>query len=216
MLKYLAENDINDHRFYSCIVPVDLSKLAQAVARFQKVETFKPSTRAQGKSVGNWISQQNRVKGKCFEAIMHVLLPNGTAFSSWTRVQTTTNEIDILVGLGPKSKWIRLFDNWGTHFICECKSEKGHFSVSWVDKLFAVLTLHSSHAGILVSRKTPSDKGNGRKALNAIRMMALKNKVIIVLDMEDIQRCVQGTHILALLQKRYIETTTGAANLALL
>lgn len=44
----------------------------------------------------------------------------------------------------------------------------------------------------------------------------LLKKVIIVFDLADIKSCVQGVHILPLLHRRYVEVTTGAANLALL
>jgi hypothetical protein len=216
VLQYLYNNRVTDDRIYSCVVPIDAAKLSFAVKRFTGIESASAANRAADKSQATWTTQKNRLKGKCYEKVMRILLPTGTTFTTWNRVQTTTNEIDILVGLGPQSKWFPLFNDWGTHFICECKSEKGHFSVSWVDKLFAILSTHNSHAGVILSKKAPSKTGNGRRALDKIRMLAILKKVILVLDMTDVQQCVQGTHILPLLQQRYIETTTGAANLSLL
>jgi hypothetical protein len=218
VIKYLTENPSSDDRIYSCIVPIDRQKLTEAILTFERVEAMKPEDRSKKnhKSLEKWSTQKNRVKGKAFERIMRVLLPTGTIFTTWGRVQTTTNEIDVLVGLGPKSKWVTIFDNWGTHFVCECKSEKGHFSVSWVDKLYTVLSTHNSYAGLLVSKKSPTKTGNGRRALDKIRMLALLKKVVIIFDMKDIKACEQGSHILAILHKKYIEVTTGAANLSLL
>ena len=215
-LKFMAQEDLSDPRIFEIIVPIDKPKLKSAVSRFEKVQGLDANKRAAGKSKASWISQQNEAKGKCFELIMRVLLPPHTAFLPWQDVTTSTNELDFLVKLTTKSKCIRLFDKWGTHFICECKSEKGYFSVTWVDKLFSVLTTHNSYAGILVSQKGPSKTGGGRQATNKIRMLAIAGKVILVVDMEDIQECINGTHILTLLTDKYISTTTGASKFALL
>lgn len=85
-----------------------------------------------------------------------------------------------------------------------------------MDKLFAVLTTHESDVGLIVSEKGPSKTSNGKRAIDKIRMLAITGKFILVIEMADIQKCVQGTHILTLTHQRFIETTTGASNLALL
>src|ERR1700730_11335309 len=181
----MAQEDLSDPRIFEIIVPIDLSKLKHAISRFEKVQNLSAEKRGSGKSKASWVSQQNEAKGKCFELIMRVLLPAHTAFMPWQDVTTTTNELDFLVALTTKSKCIRLFDKWGTHFICECKSEKGYFSVTWVDKLFSVLTTHNAYAGIIVSQRGPSKTGGGRQALDKIRMLAIAGKIILTMDMDD-------------------------------
>jgi hypothetical protein len=64
--------------------------------------------------------------------------------------------------------------------------------------------------------RAPQNKGNGRRALESIRLYAIKNRTIIVLDLEDVNRCLSGENALKLMVRRYIEIRTGTEKYRLL
>lgn len=210
-LDYMIQNGVDDDRIYAYLAPPNLVALRRSLTRFQWAECAqRPSTI----SAKVWVGKQNRVKGRCFERIMKALLPR--IFTTWDRVQTTTNEIDILVGLGPTSLFVPALREWGACFICECKSERGHFSVTWVDKLATVLQIHGTKVGVILSASGPKKTGNGRRAIEKIRLLAVLQQFIVPLDLGDVARCMNGTNGLRLLVTRYLETKLGIERTRLL
>jgi hypothetical protein len=210
-LEFMVKNGVDDDRIYAYLAKPNVVAIRRHLGRFQRVES---APRSQAVSAKDWIIKQNRVKGKCFEQIMKALIPR--MFSTWVRVQTTTNEIDVLVGLGPTSLFVPALREWGVSFICECKSERGHFSVTWVDKLSTVLETHGTKVGVILSASGPKKTGNGRRAIDKIRLLAVLQKFIVTLDLDDVTRCLNGTNSLRLLTTRYMETKMGIERTRLL
>lgn len=212
-LDFIVKNNIDHDVLYAQLAPARLTSVRHYLLRFESIlAKTRPATSP--KSMGSWRSQQNNLKGRCFEQIMRSLLP--TVFQTWQRIQTPTNELDILVELGPKCGFFPCLREWGAYSICECKSNQDTFSVTWVDKLAGVLDKHGAKVGIVMGTRAPQKKGNGRRALESIRLYAIKNRTIIVLDLEDVNRCLNGENALKLIVRRYIEIRVGTEKYRLL
>ncbi len=205
-LEYIVANDVDDDALYRELAPSDVATVRRYMLRFRAI-VAKVRPPDSNKSKRAWISQQNRLKGRCFELMMRSLLPN--VFQTWDRIQTDTNELDILVEHGPKTSFFPALREWGTHSICECKSNRDTFSVTWVDKLAGVLEIHGARVGIVMGTRAPQTRGNGQRAIETIRMYAVRNRTIVVLDLSDVERCLNGENALRLISRRYIEIRTG-------
>jgi hypothetical protein len=127
-------------------------------------------------------------------------------------LQTDTNELDFLVGLEPLSGLMRMFRSWGNHFICECKSTEA-FSATWIDKLYAVLSIHNANVGVVFSKKRPAKAGNASRAHATFVKIALLGKTIVPFDLKDAEECISDTNFLVMLPSRYTEVQTGIAEL---
>jgi hypothetical protein len=212
-LDFIVKNNVDHDCLYAQLAPSNLARVQRYLRRFDSIRA-KAQPVTSPKSKRSWIAQQNNLKGRCFEQVMRSLLP--TVFQTWSRIQTPTNELDILVELGPKCGFFPSLREWGSHSICECKSNQDTFSVTWVDKLAGVLDKHAARVGIVMGTRAPRNKGNGRRALESIRLYAIKNRTIIILDLDDVNRCLGGANALKLIVRRYIEIRTGTEKYRLL
>jgi hypothetical protein len=212
-LDFIVKNNVDHDVLYAQLAPSNLARVRHYLRRFQAILALTYPA-ASSKTKRSWTAQQNNLKGRCFEQIMRSLLP--TVFQTWQRIQTPTNELDILVELGPKCGFFPSLREWGTHSICECKSNQDTFSVTWVDKLAGVLDKHAARVGIVMGTRAPLKKGNGQRALESIRLYAIKNRTIIVVDLNDVNRCLNGENALKLIVRRYLEIRTGTEKYRLL
>lgn len=212
-LDFMVKNNVDHDFLYEKLAPSNLAGVRHYLSRFESIRAkIRPVTSP--KTKGSWRAQQNNLKGRCFEQILQSLLP--TVFQTWARIQTPTNELDILVELGPKCGFFPSLREWGVYAICECKSNQDTFSVTWVDKLAGVLDKHAARVGIVMGTRAPQKKGNGRRALESIRLYAIKNRTIVVIDLDDVKRCLGGENALKLIVRRYMEIRVGTEKYRLL
>lgn len=212
-LNILLQNDVNDDFLYARLAPSHPDRVKFHLDRFNRVVT-QPRPAGSPKSDKQWTNQRNRIKGRCFELMMKSLLPK--IFQKWDRIQTDTNELDILLELGPTCSMFPALREWGALSICECKSNKDTFSVTWVDKLAGVLDKHTAKVGIVMGTRAPNGRGNSSRALQSVRFYAIKNRTIVILDLADVQKCLNGENALKLIVRRYLEVKSGIAKYRLL
>ena len=137
LLQFMATNQIDDPKIYRHLCPDTTSRLSRLVKALDRISTaiYQPNAFKACTSARSFKSHQSRLKGKVFEAITREVLESVKCFSVTPNVQTNTNEIDILVALGPSSSWVPALRMWGTHFVCECKFHETHVTTTWVGKL---------------------------------------------------------------------------------
>lgn len=220
LLHFMATNEIDDPKIYRHLCPSTphrLSRLVKALDRINNA-TYVPNTFKACTSAKSFKSHQSRLKGKVFEAITKEVLASVKCFSVTPNVQTNTNEIDILVALGPTSSCVPALRMWGTHFVCECKFHDTHVTTTWVGKLNTVLQTHSATVGLLISKKGIASAGRGTQIHHQLQILAIspQPKFIIPIDFSDLQRCIAGENILSLVISRFIEARAGVAKFAAL
>lgn len=208
-IEMAINNDIDDDRIYQFLCPpLPPNHISRWIKRIQRIEeASKPPT----VSASQWKGKKSRVKGRAFETLVASVLKTIRSFKTWKNVGTTTNEIDLLVQIGPGLQILPTIRQWGTHFVCECKLVKEGINATWIGKLNSVLELHQSEVGILISSQGPP-RG---KVKTQIYVHAFKTppRVMVCISLEDLRQCENGTNFLRLISTRYLETKTGAASL---
>lgn len=220
LLCILATHNIDDPKIYRHLCPRSPARLKRQVAALERVANAKyvPGAFAKVTSSKAFKSAQSRLKGKLFERITEEVLKAVTCFSVRTNIQTSTNEVDVLVTLGPSSTIVPALRMWGTHFICECKFHDSHVSTTWVGKLSTLLATHGASVGILISKKGIAETGRGRQICHLIEKLAIKPSptFIVTLDFADLRGCIAGDNVLELIVRRFIEVRTSTAKLTAL
>lgn len=176
-----------------------------------RIKRIEDAKRPKGTSAQSWQGEKNRLKGKAFEALIRTVMKSVPSFTVWKNVNTTTNEIDLLIQVGLGIQVSPIVRQWGSHFLCECKLVNTGINATWVGKLNSVLELHNSEVGILVS-SNGAPKG---RVKTQIHMHAFKTppRVIVCISLAELQECENGRNFLHLLSTRYVEAKTGAAAL---
>jgi len=216
LLKFLLQHQIDDDKIYKVLCgSLQYTRYRQLVSRMRRVVNFqKPG----GVSKPAWQGRQSRVKGRIFEKLVDLLLRAVVPFKTWTNVNTTTSELDILVQIGPSGAVIPSLREWGTHFISECKFSNEYVSIQWVTNLNTVLQTHNASVGVLFSTRGTTTQGNGKRALHQIEVLSVMTpaRFIVCVDLWDLEVCANGFNFLTLLSHRYLEAKASAGRLKLL
>jgi hypothetical protein len=209
-LEYMNTQQVDDAKIYSFLSQVDTARVACWLSRLDRVVAAK---KPDDPSITDkkWTGRKNAIKGKIFERLVGAILCGIKGFDTWKDVTTTTNQLDMLVHLGPTAQFSPALREWGTHFICECKFEDKAIGVTWIGKLNTVLQSHLARVGVFVSRRGIANGGPGKKARNLIRTLALMtpSRFILSLDRPDLERCIAGQNLAELLSRKYVGTKIG-------
>lgn len=215
VLEFLFEHDANDDLLYSHLERIDGPRLRKIIDRLGRVDAA--TVRGAAKAKKAFEGQRSALKGRLYEQLVVAIVDGVQCFISWSNVQTTTNELDVLVMLGPRSRWIPAMRDWGSHCICECKYHATHVSTNWVSKLNTVLQTHGASVGILFSKKGVATKGRGTQVRHTLQLLAAgpTPRFIICLDWADLVACANGERFLPTVAARYIEARAGLERLNL-
>ena len=214
-LTFMEQNNIDDDRIYANLAKIDSVRLKKWLSRLDRVEQLKCGPSKKRKE---FEGQRSRVKGALYEKIVDTVVRGVSCFQSWTNVQSSTNELDILVVLGPRAVFIPALRKWGSHCICECKYHTSYVKTDWVTKLNTVLQTHNANVGVLFSRKGLSRGGPSARVRHQLQLLAVsaQARFIVCFSREDLVECTNGTNFLRLLVSRFVEMQIGAEKLALL
>lgn len=216
LIEQLTLNDIDDDKIFTHFCNINKQKLKAKLKALQKISDLEYKPGGKWPSKKSFESDRNARKGKLFELLAGEILRGIKCFTLFHNVHTSTNEIDILVSLGPSANFVPALRLWGTHFICECKFHQTYISTSWVDKLRGVMQKHGANTSLLISKKGIAKHGPGagiRQSLQLYAAMA-PSAYILPLDFDDLLSCVNGENLLQLINKRHIEIRTSTAMLS--
>lgn len=216
VLEVLAQSD-NDDWIYSELARLDGVRLGKHLKRLDSINVAKLPKGNRRKKKKQFEAQRSRLKGRVYEALVGTVLRGVKCFNTWHNVNSTTNELDILVVLGPSSKLVPAMRDWGSHCICECKYHDSHVSTNWVTKLNTVLQTHGSQVGILFSRKGIASKGRGAQIRQLQQLLAVSGtpRYIVSIDSDDLLACTNGQNFLKLVVQRFVEMRAGVEKLGL-
>lgn len=222
VLDYLAQNNTDDDKIYQSLAQLDAVRLRRTMRGLARVEAAawraRKTPRPKGKrDKAAFEGQRSALKGRLYEQLVKLVVDGVQCFASVANVHSSTNELDILVVLGPRALWVPAMREWGSHCVCECKYHNSHISTDWVTKLNTVLQTHHARVGLLFSRKGVAATGRGTHIRHALQLLAAGRdpRFIIPLTWDDLMRCTDGENFLKLVVHRYIEITAGLERLGL-
>lgn len=215
VLEYLFEHDADQEVLYSYLEQIDRERLRRVIGRLNRIETA--TIRRKGKTRKAFEGQRSSIKGKLYEDLVATVVNGVQFFTSWRNVQSSTNELDFLIMLGPKARWIPAMRGWGDHCICECKYHATHVSTNWVTKLNTVLQMHGAAVGILFSKKGVAPKGRGSQIRHTLQLLAAgpTPTFILCVDFDDLLACANGEKFCRMVSARYMEVQAGLDRLSL-
>lgn len=214
-LEFMTSQQDDDIRIYEHLARLDIPRISTLLARLQRVEAVAPP---RGRGAASFRSRQSDLKGRLYEKVIAALVHGVKCFETYSRVASSTNEIDLLIALGPSASFVPALRHWSTHCICECKFHTTYVQNDWVSKLNTVLQTHGTPVGLLFSRKGIAAAGNGAKIRNLLQLLANSGQpaFILCLDWDDLMACVNGENFLKLVSQRFVEVRTGSRKLGLL
>ena len=104
---------VDDAKIYSFLSQVDTARVACWLSRLDRVVAAK---KPDDPSITDkkWTGRKNAIKGKIFERLVGAILCGIKGFDTWKDVTTTTNQLDMLVHLGPTAQFSPALREWGT------------------------------------------------------------------------------------------------------
>jgi hypothetical protein len=198
--------------------PIDTKRFNDIQARIDRIVVAKRSATSKKKRK-LWNSQQNRLKGRLFEKLVGVVLDSCSVFDAHHSVQTSTNELDWLVLLGPFHVFVPVMRTWGTHFICECKMTRTALTTGWVTRLYALTQTHNTRVAVLLTAKEAGNKGNNSRTITAIREYSLipSPGFILRISLDELITCaVLGQSILEIISEKYMQLALRTDRLRIL
>ena len=213
-LDFMVKHNIDDAKIYSHFAQIDVQRLGMLLRRLERVEDARPP---RGRRATSFRAKQSNLKGRIYEQLVETLVSGVRCFETWTRVGSSTNELDILVVLGPSAKHVPAMRSWDTHCICECKYHSTYVQNDWVSKFNTVLQTHGAHVGLLFSRKGIASAGNGVKIRTLLQMLAnsASPTFIMSIDWNDLLECAGGKNFLQLISERFVEIRVGSRKFGL-
>lgn len=198
--------------------PIDLAQFRRTLKYIDAV-TLAKWTKSSRRKKAEFVSAQNRRKGKLLEQLIGTVLESCHAFRIYGNVQTLTNEIDWLVYLAPLSILLPALKCWGTHFLCECKMTKNGFQGNWVTRLYALTQTHGTSVAVLFTSTEVGNTGGGSKPQRAIFDYAIISNpgYILRVGVDELSTCVEaGKSPLVLLSDRYVELKSRRSKIGLI
>lgn len=209
VIDYLSKNAVTDASVWNFLDRTDRVRLGQLLLDVDAVDAMVYDKLIHvGKSKKQFEAEKSAKKGKLFEQVAETLLANISCFGVRADISTATNQLDLLVALGPWSGVVPAFREWGTHFICECKFHDKGVAVDWVEKLHSILGTHGAKVGVLISKK-PISKGTRGNINHLLQLFALNGKFVLSLSRADLDKCVAGEGIIQMLVDRYMAVQLG-------
>jgi hypothetical protein len=213
IIDYLRTNPVENADVYALLDRTDRARLSQLLSDVDAVDASKfDKTVHVGKTAKQFESEKSGKKGKLFEEITKTFLSGVACFDVHPNVVTSTNQLDVLVTLGPWAYAVPIFHQWGTHFVCECKFEDRGIAVEWLQKLESLLGTHGAKVGLLISKK-PASKGTRGNIPHKLQLFAMKGVYIICISRQDLDKIAGGAALIPMIVERYIAVQMGVASI---
>lgn len=150
-----------------------------------------------------------KVKGETLENLVEYIFNTSPLFMVAKNVRTSTNELDLLVTL---SSMGILFEHEGFlkipyPFICECKNYNKKVDVTWVGKLYSLVTTSNKNLGIIFSFHGLSGKGwhNAHGLTKKICLSTNNDILILDFSLKDFEAMKDGEVFINIINRKIFQ-----------
>ncbi|MBN1071129.1 hypothetical protein DVV81_08095 [Clostridium botulinum] len=160
-----------------------------------------------------------KTRGDLFEELTKQITIKTNLFDLFDNITSDTNEYDIVIKLSDVAK-ITLKDIIPDIFhqpiICECKNYQQPVNVTWIGKLYMLLSMSKIKVGIIFSYEGVTgdkDKSWG-DAWGLIRKIFLKDGIAIIdISKIEIKRIIDGDNFCDIVEEKYLELKTMSSDI---
>lgn len=150
---------------------------------------------------------KTKTKGDVLEEIVKITTIDTNVFSLFANITNGTNEYDIII---TPSELARIsFNSYPDiifqPIICECKNYQTKVDVTWIGKLYMLLSTSKIKIGIIFSYEgLTGSEWNGAKGL--IKKIFLKDEIAIInISKTDLDEIYKGEVLYNIIEKKYNE-----------
>lgn len=163
-------------------------------------------------SINVYKDVKKKTRGELLEVLIQQLVLDSKVCDLFANVTNDTNEYDVIIS---PSKAARISYNAFPDIIyqliiCECKNYKGTVGVTWIGKLYSLLSTARLKIGVIFSYYgiTGSDKSDAFQLINKIFLK--DNIAILSFDINDYEKIKNGESFFDILEKKYYNLKLNA------
>lgn len=194
---------------FAWLCPCRVERLRVLVSRLDKIKTLKrPSGNKRTRNA--WTGMQSNLVGRVFESLVSELFLESRVSSHRTNVITSTNEIDILLTLGPFSIFVPPFSGLS----CVHGESKCHVrapKTEWVGELSQNAINAGTRLAILFVYCSPRKLDSAFRTNIAIT--AANGATVVPFGRTQIEEVLAGTPVLDVLCRQHVDARNFAADL---
>lgn len=134
-------------------------------------------------------------KGTSLENLVTFIIERSVVFEVYRNVQTSSNEIDVLVRLNKRGQVLKAngLVNFQDNFLAECKNYNKTVGSTWVGKFYSLLKYTQNEIGILFSYHGLTGSGwNDGTGLVKKLLLFDKKSYIIDFNISDFELLAEG------------------------
>jgi len=146
--------DLKDYFFQK--LDSDLSNFNREFLKFNERELTEYNLLLQHFEATNGSTKTSTTdKGKSLEDIVTFIFEKSIIFEIYKNVKTSSNEIDLLIRLNQKGKYLKAqgLVDFRDDLLSECKNYNKKIDVTWVGKFYSLLNATNNNLGIIFSYK---------------------------------------------------------------
>lgn len=125
---------------------------------------------------------KSKTKGELLEKMIGLITFNTKLFDLFENVTNDTNEYDIIIT--PSDYLRHAYNAYSNIFfqpiVCECKNYSKKVDVTWIGKLYMLLSMSDIKIGIIFSYDTITGEGSWTAGCGLIRKIFLRDKIAII------------------------------------
>ncbi|WP_143318433.1 hypothetical protein [Clostridium sp. HBUAS56017] len=154
----------------------------------------------------NYIGVKPKTKGNILEEIIKMITIHTKIFDLYENVSSNSNEYDII--LKPSEFAEKTYNAIPPivyqPIICECKNYTKTIDVTWIGKLYSLLSLSRIKVGIIFSYEGITGEKSWEDARGLVKKIFLKDDIAIIdIGKNELQKIKDGQRFYDVVQKKY-------------
>lgn len=154
--------------------------------------------------------------GDALENVVNFIFEKSSVFTVVQNIRTSSNEIDQLVILNEKGRYFKkqgYLRIEGNYIVSECKNYDSKIGVTWIGKLFSLLSYTDTKVGIMFSYKGLTGSGWNEGVGLTKKLFMLKERTedkiyIIDFNIKHYERILGGESFLKILEEEMLKLST--------
>lgn len=149
-----------------------------------------------------------KTRGDILEELIRIVTIETNIFSLYSNVTNDTNEYDIIIEPSELSKQMynAIPEIVYQPIICECKNYQDTIGVTWIGKLYMLLSITNIKVGIIFSYEGITGEKDWEDSKGLVKKIFLKDGIAILdIGIKELEKIKNGERFYDVVQKKYNE-----------